>query len=647
MQLPKGFKQEELEAEQVRQLKETARQVRGDVLRMIYLAGGGYPGGCLSCADILVTLLAAANVDPADPDAPERDRVLVSPGHLSATLYATLGRMEYVDRDDAVSLFCKAGSVFEGAANRSVPGVEWTNGPQGAGLAAACGFAVAARLKGVKNNIFVLMSDGEQQKGQVAEARRFAKRYRLNNITVVLDANGILSTGRTPDVLAQSIRYEYIADGWDVIEINGHDPNEIYKAVRRAIQIQSAPVLVIAKTTFGCGISFMENDPHYHHAVLSEHELQMALKELRLDEDLSEELDYRTAFGEFDFDVMDEEAPYVTPEVGPPAEYPPGRRVAPTEVFARVLADVAERNRDGQGVPVALMDSGVSPFMGTVEIARSNRERFFEFGAQDHAGATIAGAASLEGVVTVWTARASHALDAAYQQLRLNDLNGAHVKLFVSHLGSEGGGDGRALMCLDYVGIAESLPACRAVFPADANQADRVVRYVLGEPGNWLVGLGVSPVPVITDEEGRPLFGRDYRFEYGRIDRVRPGDDGVILTTGPSLAVAVEAWAILRDRGFQPTVLHVSCPKALEDTDDPLLLQCLRKGRVITYEDHNVRTGLGARIASIIATRGISCRLLKLGVPGAGLAGAPEDVHRRLGLDAGALAARAAKFLKR
>ncbi len=647
MQLPKGFKQEELTGEQVRGLREVSRLVRGDVLRMIRLAGVGYPGGCLSCVDLLVTLLASADIDPSMPDDPKRDRVILSAGHLSAALYAGLARFDYVDRDDAVSLFGKAGSVFEGSANRAVPGVEWTAGAQGTGLAAACGFAIAARLKGIKNNIFVLMSDGEQQKGHVAEARRFAKRYRLNNVTVVLDANGMLSTGRTPDLLSQSVKYEYIADGWDVIEINGHDHDEIYKAVRRAIQIQSAPVLIVARTTFGQGVSFVENDPRYHRASLSDEEFAEAMRELRMDTSLAEERDYREAFGEFDLDIQEDEDAYEAPDVGIPVTYRAGRPVALREAFAKAVSEIMERNREEGSVPTVLLDSGVAPVLGIPEIARAHRDRFFDFGVGDEAGATIAGAMSLDGIVPVWTGWGVHSLDGAFQGLRLNDLNGTHVKLFVTHLGAAGGERGRALLCLHYVSLPDNLPGTRCVLPADANQTDRVVRYVLEQPGNWVVGLGENPVPVVTGPDGTPLFGGDYRFEYGRIDLVRPGDHGVILTSGTSLFTALCAWDVLEEKGLAPTVLHVPCPKAVDETDDPLLLQNLRKGRVITYEDHDVRTGLGARVANFIATRGISCRLLKVGVEGAGMAGETREVHRRLRLDAQSLAARAAKFLKR
>lgn len=647
MQIAKGFKEEELSVEQIRHLRNLARLARGDVLRMIRLAGGGHPGGSLSSVDLFVTLLASASIRPVQPDDPRRDRIVVSHGHTAPAFYAALGRFDFYDLDDAVGLFRKAGSIFEGNLERTVPGVEWTSGNLGMGLSAACGFALAGRLRGFKSNVFALMSDGEQQKGQVAEARRFAKKFRLNNITAIVDANAPQAGGRGPEIAPQNIKHEYIADGWDVIEINGHDHNELYKALRRAIQIQSAPVLVLAHTVMGAGVSFMENDPEYQGRALTEDEYLEAMRELRVEPDLAEATDYRDAFGDFDLDLEEAEASVCVPQVGAPLEYEPGLFLENREAFGRALAEIGRRNGYDPECPLAVADCGRAPWVGTAEFARENPEAYFPFGVQDHAAATTAGAMSLEGVVTILAAEGVFALDGAYNQLRFNDINRSHLKLVITHLGLDSGEGGKAEQCIDYIGLADNLYGVRAVFPADPNQTDRAFRYLLQQPGNWLLGLGRSPAPVTTNLDGKPFFGGEYEFRYGKVDLVRPGDHGVILTTGQMLSRALEAWDLLRERNMEPSVLHVSCPKALDEADDPVLAQCLRMGRVITYEDHNVRTGLGSRVGNYIATRGVSCRLLQLGVERYGVSGSPDEVYRKLGLDVKTLVARSLKFLKR
>lgn len=647
MHIAKGFREEELTTEQIRYLRTLSRTVRGDVLRMIRLANSGHPAGSLSSVDLYVTLLASAALRPAQADDPRRDRIVVGHAHSAPAFYGTLGRLDFFDLDDAVALFRKAGSIFEGNLDRTVPGVEWTGGQLGLGLSAACGFALAARLNNLKYNVFVAMSDGEQLKGQVAEARRLAKRYRLNNITAIVDFNGGQGVSRASELTPQHVKFEYIADGWDVIEISGHDHNEIYKALRRGIQIQSAPVLVLAHTTAGSGVSFMERNPEYHERALTEEEYQEALRELRLDGDLTEAADYRDAFGEFDLDIAEEVGRVPVPVVGDPITYPAGSELETWKAFGEALRDVGERNRGDGACPIAVVDTSLPGTVGTDAFARENRENYFSFGVQDQAAATASGAMSLEEIVTVCVGKGVFGLDGAYNQLRLNDLNRTHVKVVLTHLGLDAGEDGKALQCIDYLSLLDSLFGFRAVFPADANHADRAFRYILGQPGNWALGLGGKATPIITDAEGKPFFGGEYEFRFGAVDLVRPGDHGVILVTGQMLCHALQVWEALLERGMEPSVLHVSSPKTLDGSEDPVLLQCLRKGRVITYEDHNVHTGLGSRVANYIAARGISCRLLKMGVERYGVSGSPAEVRRRLGLDPEALVAKALKFLKR
>ncbi len=647
MQIAKGFKEEELTAEQIRYLRTLSRTVRGDVLRMIRLANSGHPAGSLSSVDLFVTLLAAATLRPTQPDDPRRDRIVVGHGHSAPAFYGALGRLDFFDLDDAVALFRKAGSIFEGNLERTVPGVEWTGGHLGLGLSAACGFAMATRLRNLKYNVFVVMSDGEQLKGQVAEARRLAKRYRLNNITAVVDFNGGQGASRASELTPQNVKFEYIADGWDVIEINGHDHNEVYKALRRGIQIQSAPVLVLAHTTAGSGVSFMENNPEYHERALTEEEFREAIRELRLEAELEEASDYREAFGEFDLDIVEEVEEAPVPEVGGPVTYPAGQSLETWKAFGEALRDVAERNRGNSACPIAVIDTAPPGAVGTDAFARENRDNHFPFGVQDQAAATAAGALSLEGVVTLCVGKGAFGLDGVYNQLRLDDLNRTHLKLVLTHLGLDAGEDGKALQCIDYLSLLDSLFGFRAIFPADANHADRALRHILGRPGNWVLGLGGEATPIITDQRGKPFFGGKYEFRYGGVDLVRPGEHGVILVTGQMVAQALQVWEALRESDMEPSVLHVASPKTLDGSEDPVLLQCLRKGRVVTYEDHNVHTGLGSRVANYIAARGISCRLLKVGIERYGVSGSPAEVRRRLGLDPETLVAKALKFLKR
>ncbi|GAI21878.1 unnamed protein product, partial [marine sediment metagenome] len=155
-------------------------------------------------------------------------------------------------------------SPFEGHIERNIPGVEWTTGNLGQGLSAGCGFALASKLTNLNYNTFVVMSDAEQAKGQVAEARRFARKYGLNNLTVIIDYNHFQISGRTEDVMPVNITENYLADGWKVLEVSGHKVYELYKAIKEALSDTENPYVIIAQTIMGHGVSFMENRADYH-----------------------------------------------------------------------------------------------------------------------------------------------------------------------------------------------------------------------------------------------------------------------------------------------------------------------------------------------------------------------------------------------
>jgi transketolase len=646
MILSKGFKEEELTAPMARYIKRVAKQVRGDVIRMAMLSGGGPVGGSLSVAEVLLTLISSADLDPSDPEAPGRDRILVSHEYAVPTFYAALGRLDFFDLDDAVCLFKKAGSIFEGRLERSVPGVEWNCGVPGQGLSAACGQALAARWYGNKPNIFVVMSDEEQQNGQIAEARRFAKKYRLNNITTIVDANNVQHNGKTSEVMPQNLKHEFIADGWDVIEINGHDPSELYQAVRRATQIQSTPVLVLANTMMGSGVSFMENQHEFYSRGLTHAEYEEALRELGESTDLAESNDYRSAFGDFDVDIDYEPTPFTVPEVGTPITYGVKERLTNVQAFGKALADVGNANRETEN-PIVVFDCAHAHELELAEFIAQNHEKFIQSGLGNHSCANVAAAMSAEGVATILADYGTFAIEEIYQQLRLADINRANLKVVATRLGLDSGSDGKVMHCLNYIGMTAGLFGFKLILPADANQTDRALRYMMQQPGNWILGMGRSETPVITDGVGKPLFGGDYNFEYGEITEVRPGEGGVIISTGQMLPRAIEAWSILNHRGVAPMLLNASCPLSLIESEDPLFLGALRKGRVITLEDHNATNGLGMCVADVIAKKGVSCRLMKLGVSGYAPSGTPEDLYKSMGLDVEHFVGRVAKFLKR
>jgi transketolase len=221
-------------------------------------------------------------------------------------------------------------------------------------------------------------------------------------------------------------------------------------------------------------------------------------------------------------------------------------------------------------------------------------------------------------------------VDETYNQHRLNDINETNLKLICTHNGLDVGEDGKTHQCIDYVGVIQNLFGYKIIIPADPNQTDRVIRYVAKTHGNFLVVMGRSPIPILLTEEGAPLFGTSYEFQYGHADLIRNGKDAAIITTGGMVYRAFQAWQKLREKGVGVQVIHISC---LSDLDKEAILKAAKTGIIITYEDHHIQTGLGTLIANVLAEHGLGIRFRKMGITRYGSSGKPDDLYQMQGLD--------------
>ncbi len=265
----RGFAEAALSADWQQKLSEKARLCRGQIIKMTTVANSGHPGGSMSSLEAYLTLYHFAKVDPKNPHRNDRDRIIISHGHTSPGAYTALAAAGFFDVYPALHGFRQAGSPFEGHVERSVPGIEWDTGNLGQGLSVGVGKAIYSRMSGLNFHTYVLMGDGEQQKGQIGEARRMAVKYGLSKVTAFVDFNGLQISGKTHDVMPQHVRRNWEADGWTVVEVNAHDLKQVYEAFHAASQNTGAPILILGHSIMGKGVSFMENDENYHGAALS------------------------------------------------------------------------------------------------------------------------------------------------------------------------------------------------------------------------------------------------------------------------------------------------------------------------------------------------------------------------------------------
>jgi transketolase len=264
------------------ELKEMAKKLRRHVITMIATAGSGHPGGSLSAADIITALyFKVLRHDPKNPQWSDRDRFILSKGHAAPILYAALAETGYFPVSELATLR-KLDSRLQGHTDRNLtPGVEMSAGSLGMGLSFAIGVALAARLDSKAYRTYVLLSDGECEEGQTWEAALSASHFKLDNVTAIVDCNGMQLSGWTRDIMnLEPFAQKWRAFGWHTIDIDGHDFDQILSACQEAEKIKGKPTVIIAHTIKGKGVSFMENNVVFHGKAPTWEEAQRALKEL-------------------------------------------------------------------------------------------------------------------------------------------------------------------------------------------------------------------------------------------------------------------------------------------------------------------------------------------------------------------------------
>jgi len=263
-------------------LREVAKRLRRDIVTMIGKAGSGHPGGSLSAVEILTTLFwKIMRHKPSDPQWQDRDRFILSKGHAAPVLYSVLAECGYFPRSELATLR-QLDSHLQGHADRTAtPGVEMSSGSLGQGLSFAIGIALAGRLNSQSFRVYALLSDGECDEGQTWEAAMSAAHFKLDNLTAIVDNNGIQLSGFNRDIMnLDPLNKKWESFGWQVTDIDGHDLDQILDALKKAQKVRGQPAVIIAHTVKGKGVSFMENNVDFHGKAPNAEQLEKALKEL-------------------------------------------------------------------------------------------------------------------------------------------------------------------------------------------------------------------------------------------------------------------------------------------------------------------------------------------------------------------------------
>ena len=264
-------------------LKETAAKVRLGVLEGVHAANSGHPGGSLSISDIMTYLyFVEMNVDPKNPKWDDRDRLVLSKGHTAPALYSALALKGFFDPAEIAKLR-QVDSFLQGHPDmKGTPGVDMSTGSLGLGISAACGMALAAKIDGKDYRTYTIVGDGESQEGQVWEAAMFAAHYKLDNLCVIIDWNGLQIDGPVAEVMNPTPHDTKLeAFGFHVISIDGHDFDQIAAAFEEAKTVKGKPTAIIAKTVKGKGVSFMENQVGWHGSAPNDEQYEKAVAEIK------------------------------------------------------------------------------------------------------------------------------------------------------------------------------------------------------------------------------------------------------------------------------------------------------------------------------------------------------------------------------
>jgi len=578
-------------------LELVSKKCRYDIVRMIGNANSGHIGGSMSSIDIYVLLHYIMG---------NEDYLVVSHGHTCAALYSVLGNMGYFDIEDAVASFRKT-PPFEGHPSTNVNGVQWCSGSLGQGLSVGCGFALAKKIKNEDGRVFVVMGDGEQQKGQLQEAREFAINHKLDNLVAIVDYNGLQASGALLGDI--SIWDKYTMSGWNVIEADGHNFEAIYNALQN-----KGPLCIIAKTVMGKDIPEIENNYKFHGTVVNDDVYKKSLERFKLTKQEEKQLIKKTR----------EIKKYTYPQImtEKKAKYYKDEQVEIRTAFGNALADIAKANPDAH---IIALDCDLEGSVKLERFKEARKNSFIECGIAEHNAATVAAAAAKCGVIAIHADFSVFNIAETYSQNRMADINKAPVKLFCTHAGLDVGEDGKTHQCIDYLSMLSNLYGFKIIVPADANQADSAVGYALKTDSPVAIIAGRSKVPTISTNNGKPLS-----FDYGKADILRNGDDGVIITYGNMAHRAIKISDDLKAEGVNLRVINISTPV---DIDTDAVIDAAKTGLIITYEDHNVRTGIGTAVATVIAENSLTCKLLRKGIHKYGSSASPDMLYKEQGLD--------------
>ena len=602
----------------IEELRDSAKLMRGYDLVALNAAGSGHAGGTLSIMDITAALyLRVANHDPANPSWEDRDRIIWSTGHKAPSLYLGLAFAGFCPIDDVVTLR-KLGSPYQGHPHwLKLLGVEVSTGSLGQGLSIAVGIALAGRLNGKNYKTFCIMGDGEQQEGQVWEAAMEAGHYQLDNLIGIVDCNRLQIDGPVSEVMkVEPLEEKYRSFGWDVRRIDGHNMEQVVEALENARNAHAKPLVLLADTVKGKGVSFMEDVAGWHGKSPNTEEMIKGLKELGVADRipvaqlLDKARQYQSAVDRKLYDKM----PKFNHDFWWNSSLNMKVKMEPTRKgFGQALA---EHGDDERVVCLGLDISGsitISDFY-TGKPARKNR--WLSMGIAEQSATSVAAGLAKEGKLPVFGTYATFAAARNLDQIRTSICYGNfNVMIAGAHGGVSVGPDGATHQALEDLFAMCGLPNMTVVVPCDSVETRKASSFLLLQhEGPKYIRFAREATPVVTDESTPFVLGKANvirlrhtgenflnAFET-RLANVYEdeGEDLTIIACGPMVPEAMRAaWILKREYGFETRVLNLHTLKPIDEA--AILWAAKDTGVVITAEEHQIGA-LAWRVSNVITS---------------------------------------------
>ena len=597
-------------AMEAKALRELGQQFRVDSIRPAAVAKSGHPTSGMSAADLMAVLVANhLRYDFGDPKNAANDRLIFSKGHASTLYYAILRAVGAIS-DEELLTYRKFGSILEGHPTPIIPWVDVATGSLGQGLPIGVGMGLAAKfLDRLPSHVWVLCGDSEMAEGSMWEAFEHASHYELDNLTAIIDVNRLGQRGETMIGWNTGVYVERArAFGWNAIEVDGHEVEEIDRAYKQAEETKGRPTVIVARTIKGKGVKAVEDKEGWHGKPLDDPDA--AIEELGGIRNIH-----------VDVTKPDPAEPHTFPNN--PLELPRyelGQEVATRKAYGEALAALGTARGD-----VVALDGEVSNSTFAEIFKQAHPDRFFEMYIAEQQ--LIAAAVGLHA--RGWNAFGSTFaafFSRAYDFVRMAAISRVNLRLAGSHAGVSIGEDGPSQMALEDIASLRAIHSSVVLHPCDANQTAKLVAEMADTEGIVFLRTLRPNTPVI--------YGPDEEFEVGgsKVVRSSENDNVTIVGIGVTVHEALEAAATLDEEGISARVIDAYSVKPIDA--DTLQAASEATGRIITVEDHFPEGGLGDAVLAALAEKDEHPHVLKLAVREMPRSGKPDELLNAYGIDA-------------